>query len=151
MLPTTPLEFDEFGNLPAGDWPVTRTQLLDRFCSGTPERQRLRPFVAGLLELAGQFGATSVIFGGSFISPKPDPADVDFLIVFFRPIPRSETVTINAAIRALAERTRVPCHYNLISRAYGVEYRRVHRVFLCYDRQARPRGRLEVLLNDVEE
>jgi pimeloyl-ACP methyl ester carboxylesterase len=83
--------FDANGVLLPGTHQLTEAQFLKEFCEASEER---KPFFKPCLDIfdwTKEAGATVVIFGGSFVSRKPDPKDLDALIVFPKKeqIPRS--------------------------------------------------------------
>lgn len=80
---------DEDGLLSAGTHVFTKQQFLDIFCSaglpdgveGLPRSHFNKPFF-DICEWAQENGATSIVVGGSFVSKKPAPSDIDLLIFF---------------------------------------------------------------------
>lgn len=81
--------FNEFGDLPEGRHPATLSEVIDRFGSGTPQRTVVAGRLRRIHDLAAATGhlARLVVFG-SFVSDKPDPNDVDVILVMrddFRP------------------------------------------------------------------
>jgi predicted nucleotidyltransferase len=80
---------DEDGLLTAGTHLFTKQEFLDLFCSaglpveqeGLPRSHFYKPFL-DICEWAQESGATSIVVGGSFVSSKPAPSDIDLLIFF---------------------------------------------------------------------
>ena len=83
------ITFDKDGFLAEGTHVLSRKQFLDEFClTGTPAEQAglprhlfHKPF-EDICEWAEDAGATSIVVGGSFVTKKPCPADLDLLIFF---------------------------------------------------------------------
>jgi pimeloyl-ACP methyl ester carboxylesterase len=80
---------DSDGLLTARTHLFTKQEFLDLFCSaglpadhhGLPRSHFYKPFL-DIHEWAQENGATSIVVGGSFVSSKPDPSDIDLLIFF---------------------------------------------------------------------
>jgi pimeloyl-ACP methyl ester carboxylesterase len=85
----TNLEFDGDGLLLPGTHVISEELFLKEFCSQgpgkdsdiAPRSQFYKPFL-DICEWARDAGATSMVVGGSFISQKPNPRDIDLLIIF---------------------------------------------------------------------
>ena len=75
-------EFDSQGDLPEGVHRATLDEVLARFGHGTPQRQIVTGRLNRVLELARATGKLErfIIFG-SYITAKPEPNDVDILLV----------------------------------------------------------------------
>lgn len=81
--------FDQDGFLVEGTHVLSRQQFLELFCStGVPERSDglprhhfHKPF-QDICEWAEEAGATSLVVGGSFVTKKVCPSDLDLLIFF---------------------------------------------------------------------
>src|ERR1700733_2480653 len=74
-------EFDQRGFLPHGVWRCTGKQFIERFIS-TDSREQFSKSILNVLDFAAHEGASSVLVGGSFVTDKPDPSDVDCVILF---------------------------------------------------------------------
>lgn len=77
--------FDTNGNLHPGIYRLTLEQFDDRFCSKTNDnssRYNAHLFMEDIIEWATQNDAVKIIIGGSFISSKEKPEDLDLLIIF---------------------------------------------------------------------
>jgi len=76
-------DFNERGELPPGIWPATIEEVLARFTSyGDDERRRAGDAMNKIFELAVATGhLTSILVFGSFTTAKPDPADVDVVLL----------------------------------------------------------------------
>ena len=74
-------QFNDDGLLPPGVHQSTSAEFIDRFCTGT-HRERFYPTVTNVFDFAARSGALSVLFGGSFITDKKTPIDMDGVIVF---------------------------------------------------------------------
>jgi len=81
--------FDNDGLLIPGTHLFTKTELLELFCTssdaeegdGVPRHRFNKPFY-DICEWAEDAGATSIVIGGSFVSRKAFPSDLDLLIFF---------------------------------------------------------------------
>lgn len=76
-LPT----FSRNGLLPEGTWKCTGEDFIVRFCKDEP-RSHFAKAVQDICDFAVSKGASRIIVGGSFISRKDYPADLDCLIIF---------------------------------------------------------------------
>lgn len=74
--------FDSNGDLPEGVHRATLDEVLARFGHGTPQREIVTGRLNRVLELARGTGKLErfIIFG-SYITAKPEPNDVDILLV----------------------------------------------------------------------
>jgi hypothetical protein len=74
--------FDADGDLPPGVYPVTLVEALARFGHGSPQRQVVARRLARIYQLASSTShlARFAVFG-SFVTAKPDPRDVDVVMV----------------------------------------------------------------------
>ena len=74
--------FDEDGELPPGVYPVTLAEALARFGHGTLQRHVVAGRLAGIHRLVAATGhlARFVVFG-SFVTAKPEPCDVDIVLI----------------------------------------------------------------------
>src|SRR5438445_4385562 len=74
--------FNEFGDLPEGRHPATFDDVLARFGTGTPQRQRVTDRLRRVHALAVATGHLDrmVVFG-SYVSDVPEPNDVDVNLV----------------------------------------------------------------------
>lgn len=74
--------FDQNGYLPEGTYQLDAESFVENFCKQGSARQLFyKPFM-DICEWADEAGATSIIIGGSFISSKESPSDLDLLILF---------------------------------------------------------------------
>lgn len=74
--------FNETGTLPAGIHLCTGFQFIDRFCKGNPKREDLTKAVIDILDFAKSRNSRYIFVGGSFITNKEDPADLDVVVTF---------------------------------------------------------------------
>ena len=74
--------FDSEGDLPIGVYPSTMGEVLGRFGNGTPQRQAVTARLLQIYELARATGKLGrrILFG-SYITTKPDPNDVDIVLI----------------------------------------------------------------------
>jgi len=73
--------YDENGFLPHGVWDCTGKEFLGRFM-GTPQREEYRQTLLNILDFASHYGAVSVLVGGSFVTSKENPQDIDCVVLF---------------------------------------------------------------------
>ena len=70
------------GLLPTGIHPATLQDVEIAFGYGTDTRTRLYERLHAFLELARSFRMfTSVVIDGSFVTDKPDPSDIDVVLI----------------------------------------------------------------------
>ena len=69
------------GYLPEGLHPAALPEVLFRFGSATPRRRRLALRVRRWVELARAVAAPRLFVDGSFVTAKPDPGDVDAVLL----------------------------------------------------------------------
>jgi hypothetical protein len=75
-------EFDSVGDLPEGVHQATMDEIRARFGHGTPQRQAVTARLLRIYHLAAATGELDrVIIFGSYITTKPDPNDVDVILV----------------------------------------------------------------------
>ena len=70
-------EFRPDGYLPLGVHLTTQEEVAQRFGKATARRRVLMERVAEWLTLARALGAQRLLLDGSFVTPKPEPGDVD--------------------------------------------------------------------------
>lgn len=80
-MPELP-DFDREGFLPPGIHLCGGEQFLLRFCQATPTRKALGKAFIDVLDFAASRNARYVFVGGSFVSEKEDPEDIDVVIAF---------------------------------------------------------------------
>jgi hypothetical protein len=74
--------FDSVGDLPEGVHQATMDEIRARFGHGTPQRQAVTARLLRIYHLAAATGKLDrVIIFGSYITTKPDPNDVDVVLV----------------------------------------------------------------------
>jgi hypothetical protein len=69
------------GYLPESVHRATEAEVTFRFGSSTPRRRRLAIRVRRWIELARADGAPRLLIDGSFVTDKPEPRDVDAVIL----------------------------------------------------------------------
>jgi hypothetical protein len=74
-------DFDQNGKLPSGLHICSGQDFIDRFCSSETRRQFIKP-ISDILDFAKDKYAIQVFVGGSFISDKESPNDIDCVMVF---------------------------------------------------------------------
>ena len=77
MIP--PLRPD--GYLPDGIHPATEAEVTFRFGSSGPRRRRLTLRLRRWIALGRQVGARRLLIDGSFVTSKPDPDDIDSVVL----------------------------------------------------------------------
>jgi len=75
-------EFNESGDFPVGVHPATLIEVIARLGSNTVQRQRVAQRLQRIYDLAAATGSVSrfIVFG-SFVTDKPEPADVDVFLL----------------------------------------------------------------------
>jgi hypothetical protein len=74
-------DFDQHGRLPRGIHYCSGQEFIDRFCSSDNRKQFTQPII-DILDFAKDRYAIQVFVGGSFISNKKKPNDIDCVMVF---------------------------------------------------------------------
>jgi hypothetical protein len=75
--------FDSQGELPAGVHQATMDEIIMRFGSGTPQRQAVTTRLLRIYNLLNATGKLErLIIFGSYVTTKPNPNDVDLVLVF---------------------------------------------------------------------
>ena len=69
------------GYLPEGLHPANEAEITFRFGSDTPRRTRLVLRLRRWLFLAREIGARRILIDGSFVTAKPEPDDIDAVIL----------------------------------------------------------------------
>lgn len=69
------------GYLPEGVHPASEAEFTFRFGSISPRRRRLVIHVRHWIKLARAVGAKRLLIDGSFVTDKPDPHDIDAVIL----------------------------------------------------------------------
>lgn len=77
MLPA----FDDFGNLPPGIHRCSVAELVDRFGSGSDEREAEISELVAFVDAAKTAGVRRLMVNGSFVTGKLAPNDVDVVIL----------------------------------------------------------------------
>ena len=100
--------FDTNGDLPQGVHWATLDEVLARFGHGTPQRQAVTAKFLRIYDLVLRTHKLErFIIYGSYVTAKPDPGDVDIILVmrddFFLPDCDDEVGTVFDHLRAQAE------------------------------------------------
>lgn len=75
-------EFDRNGELPLGVHPATLEQVIERFGTGTPQREAVTARLLRIYQLAAATGGLDrLVLFGSYITNKAAPNDVDVVLV----------------------------------------------------------------------
>jgi len=77
--------FDESGYLSDKVHQMNLESFIEAFCHGRDQpsntRNAYEPAIKKLFEWARELGVTSLVIGGSFVTNKPDPGDLDVLVL----------------------------------------------------------------------
>lgn len=84
MLPA----FDDFGNLPPGIHRCSLDELVERFGTGSDERETECSELVHFIEAAKRAGVRRLLVNGSFVTGKLAPNDVDVVILPGHDYPR---------------------------------------------------------------
>ena len=146
-------EVNTHGYLDPGIYIASMEEVLERFGTSTSTRQHQGSLLRLIVERAKKYPTIKrVLLWGSFVSAKPDPADLDYSIVvdlrynadaiapedrrFFRPF--------NARMYYGADANYLVIHEYPLERYFqSLE-------LICHDRRKRPRGILEVSCHENE-
>ena len=74
-------EFDSRGFLPFGLHLCTVGEFIERFTKGKDRNDFINP-IKNIINYAANLRADSILFGGSFVSDKSNPHDIDCVILF---------------------------------------------------------------------
>ncbi len=69
------------GYLPEGLYQCSQAEVVFRFGSSTPRRRRLVLRLRKWIQLARHVGARRLLVDGSFVTQKPEPGDIDSVIL----------------------------------------------------------------------
>ncbi len=129
--------FNDEGNLPAGVHRASLEEVAARF-GQKPELRRVQmESLAWLVELARRAGASRLIVNGSFTTDKPEPNDVDCVLLVEPGFPRDKE-----AERELLE--GLPFIELKIVEEEGLNF--LVEQFFGTDRRDVPKGMIEVVL-----
>jgi len=93
-------EFNNEGVLPKGIHICSGLDFLEKFCSFSVERKGFEKPIADILDFSKTNNARHVFIGGSFVTNKEKPSDLDMVIVFLKSEyipPRSERLLIEGS------------------------------------------------------
>lgn len=75
-------DFNEFGDLPEGNYPAPLDEVVARFGTGTKQRRAVTQRLERIVQLAVATGFLDrVVVFGSYVSTKSEPNDVDVILV----------------------------------------------------------------------
>ncbi len=100
--------FDVHGDLPVGVYPATLAEVIERFGHGTRQRELVTSRLVHIYELAQRTGKLQrfIIFG-SYVTMKPEPNDVDIILImrddFFLPECEGEIAPVFYHLQAQAK------------------------------------------------
>jgi hypothetical protein len=130
--------FDEHGNLPPGIHSCNPAELVDRFGSGSPERDVQTEELLGFIDWARRAGVERLIVNGSYVTEAASPEDVDLVILPGRDYPKDQPP-------ALDEELTWPFLHVLVA-ADSVDLAAWALGDFGTDRLRRPKGVVEVIL-----
>lgn len=130
-------EFNDDGYLPPGVHQATLEEIAGRLGREPELRQAQTESLRWLLDLSKRVGARRLLIGGSFVTDKWEPNDVDCVLLAGSDFPRDE-----AAERELREGLPF-IQLAIVDEALFERY--VHVIFGT-DRKAVPKGLVEVIL-----
>jgi len=140
-------ELNSDGYLDPGIYLASLDEVLQRFGTGTPTRQRQGNLLSLIIESARKYLTIKrILLWGSFVSARPEPGDVDYSIVVD---PRHRLATIEPKDRRFFVPFDARIHYGadvryLVLFEYPSEQFAEIILFLCEDRNGKQRGILEV-------
>lgn len=79
------IKYNKYGYLDSGIHPMTADEFIDTFCD-KGNRSLYKNAVINIFDFAKENGAKRIIIGGSFLSIKDKPNDLDCMIVFYKDI-----------------------------------------------------------------
>lgn len=134
MLPA----FDDYGNLPAGIHRCTVDELVERFGSGSDEREAEIAELLQMIAAARAAGVSRLMVNGSFVTGKLAPNDVDVVILPGPAYPRRE--------KELDAEELVWPFLQIIVAADDADFEAWAARQFATDRKKRPKGVVEVTL-----
>jgi hypothetical protein len=91
-------EFNEFGDLPEGNYRASLEEVIGRFGAGTPQRQAVTSRLRRIHKLAVATGYLDrIVVFGSYVSDVSEPNDVDVILVMRNDF-RSEDCPVESAV-----------------------------------------------------
>jgi hypothetical protein len=127
--------FDQHGYLPPGIYAATLEQVLDRFGSGSEQREAQAQSLRWLMPLCRAAGIAKVLINGSFVTDRLEPNDVDCVLL------RGSSYRSNSA--AAAE-IRQGLPFLEIKIVGADDYEFFANVLFASDRDNIPKGMVEV-------
>ena len=91
-------KFRDDGYLPVGIHVATEAEVTFRFGSATPRRRRLTLRLRRWLELSRHTGAHRFLIDGSFVTAKPEPNDIDAVVLIANDFERQVSAGLEAAL-----------------------------------------------------
>lgn len=147
-------ELNADGYLESGIYLSSLDEVLERFGTGTPARERQGNLLLLIVESARKYSTIKrVLLWGSFVSAKPEPGDLDYSIVVD---PRHRSVAIESDDRRFFAPFDANIRYG-VDRGYLELYEHPPELyaevilFFCHSRRRRPRGIVEVSCHGKEE
>lgn len=82
---TDMIKYNKYGYLDSGIYQMTADEFICTFCD-QGNRGMYKSAVINIFDFAKEKGAKRIILGGSFLSTKEIPKDLDCMIVFYKDI-----------------------------------------------------------------
>lgn len=130
------------GRLPPGIHSADRDEIAMRFCSSTPERQRLLAPLDELISIARAAGSPGLYLNGSFVSDKEGPRDIDAVLILPRGFNRQGPLAIR--LRSLHREFGFDIEQVPVDDEEERDY--FLNDFFATDRDGNPRGLIGVIL-----
>ncbi|MBI1928463.1 hypothetical protein HYR99_30000 [Candidatus Poribacteria bacterium] len=147
-------ELNASGYLEASIYLASLEEVLKRFGTGTPTRERQGNLLRLIVESARKYPTIKrVLLWGSFVSAKPEPGDLDYSIVVD---PRHLLTTIEPEDQRFFVPFDARIHYGvdvgyLVLFEFPPETYAEAIIFLCHNRQRHPCGIVEVSCHGNED
>ncbi len=130
--------FSEEGLLPPGIHHATLEEVMERFGSSTATRSAIAESLGWAIDAARRMGTLRFIIDGSFVDDKPEPNDVDCVLLLAPDYPCDP-----AAARVIEE--GIPFVQSILFREND-DLEEFLRLEFMTDRKGRPRGLVELQL-----
>lgn len=134
MLPP----YNDLGNLPAGIHTCSVAELVERFGSGSDEREAETAELLTFIDAARAAGVRRLLVNGSFVTGKLAPNDVDVVVLPGPDYPRTG--------RPLDDEDLIWPFLQVIVAADDVDFEHWGTRQFGTDRRKRPKGVVEVIL-----
>lgn len=136
-------EFDAYGYLPMGIHHSSMKDFFERFCCENDQRRHLfKQFEAFLTLFQGMTGKMlRIIIDGSYVTAKPDPGDIDLILVLSRDFDFESPLSLRL------QHTKAEFNIHMIPITEDmIDHIEFWFDFFGHDRERRPKGLIEVFL-----